>query len=239
MKLTLAITVYNRYDLLLESFANVIDDDRIDEVLIMDDASEEKYWNKIKELPKFNPKIKVVRQLQNRGMSINKRDSILNAKNETVLVFDSDNVLRKNYLDALQAQKGRDGGFREYCIYLPDFAKPNFDYRRYRSHTWGGVVGIPINEDHCFMATNTCNYVVNKTAYLEVWKENPDMKATDTLWFAYLWMKVGNIFYVVPGMDYEHRVHEGSGYLQDAEYNSNQGKKLRDLIYNHYNERVS
>lgn len=241
MKLTLAITVYNRYDLLLESFAQVIDDHRIDEILICDDHSKEEYWNKIKELPKFNPKIKVVRQLENRGMLVNKRDAVFNSKNEWVILFDSDNVIGKDYIDAIESQFERDDielqkhlTHPSYPIYMPSFAAPSFDYRKFKSATWGGALMPPIDDDKCFMALNTCNYVVRRENYLSVWKDNNQIKGTDTLWFNYLWLKNGNLFFVVQDMQYHHRVHDGSTYLENAEYNSHIGKKIKQLIYSHY-----
>lgn len=228
MKLTLAITTYNRYEMLLESFAQVIDDPRIDEILIMDDHSKDEYWNKIKELPKFNDKIKVVRQLENRGMSVNKRDAIFNAKNEWVIIFDSDNVIGKDYLDALEVEHNE--GFLTGAIYCPSFAKPNFDYRKF--------VGNPISRSslpdmndsaaNCFF--NTCNYVVKKSDYLRIWKENPEMKGSDTIWFNYLFLLKQGFFIVVPNMHYFHRVHKDSGFLQDVDYNMRKGEEIKKLI---------
>lgn len=230
MKLTLAITVYNRYEMLLESFAGVIDDDRIDEILIMDDCSKDEYWKKIKDLPKFNPKIKVCRQLQNRGMSVNKRDAVFNSKNEWVILFDSDNVIGKDYLDALEKFWRPDGLFRD-TIYCPSFAKPQFDYRAYESkviHSSYAAQNISRNDFN--MMLNTCNYVVNRQDYLRVWQENKEMIASDTIWFSFLWLKDANSFYVVPNMHYFHRVHNGSGFMQEVDYNMKKAEEIKNLI---------
>jgi glycosyltransferase involved in cell wall biosynthesis len=229
MKLTLAITVYNRWKFLLESFANVIDDDRIDEILIMDDCSADEYWKKIQGLPKFNPKIKVVRQLQNRGMSVNKRDAIFNSKNEWVIIFDSDNVIGKDYLDALG--KHSLTGHQSSIIFCPDFARPNFDYRKYKDEFWGAqsIKGFLCQtEMSCFL--NTCNYVVNRERYLQVWQENKEVISSDTIWFNYLWLKSNGCFIVTEGMNYHHRVHSGSGFLQDVDYNMKKAEEIKKLI---------
>lgn len=237
MKLTLAITVFNRYDLLLESFAQVIDDPRIDEVLIMDDASKDEYWNKIKELPKFNDKIKVVRQLENRGMSYNKMSAIANSKNNWVIIFDSDNVIGKYYLNALEEE----GELLTRFIYCPSWAMPNFDYRKFERKvfsiphifpdTKGSLGKRPdLNDSMLNCLFNTCNYVVNRKEYLRVWKENKEMIATDTIYFNYLWLKEGNYFTVLPDMHYEHRVHKDSGFLQEVDYNMKKGEEIKKLI---------
>lgn len=227
--LTLAITNYNRYEMLLESFANVIDDKRIDEILIMDDHSEDKYWNKIKDLDKSNPKIKVVRQLFNRGMSENKRDAIACAKNEWVIIFDSDNVIKTNYIDAFFKVTPA-----PHVIYCPSFARPHFDYRKYAENIYfkSSSFQLLLQEVEFSCLLNTCNYVVNRDAYLSVWEENKEMKSTDTIWFNYLWLKAGNAFYVVRGMEYEHRVHKGSGFLEEVDYNMQKSEEVKKLIKN-------
>lgn len=227
MKLTFAVTVYNRYEMLLESFAGILHDPRIDEILIMDDCSEDKYWSKIKDLPNLNPKIKVVRQLQNRGMSVNKRDAVSNSKNEWVILADSDNVFGKDYLDAIENQDPLIGRI----IYCPSFAKPHFDYRNIQKaynikHFTRPDFSIPaIN---CFF--NTCNYVVTKKEYLRVWEQNDEMEGTDTIWFAYLWLKAGNYLEVVSDMQYYHRVHKESGFLKELDYNMKKAEEVKKLI---------
>lgn len=225
MTLTLAITVYNRYDLLLESFSNVIDDPRIDEILICDDCSAPEYWNKIKELPKFNEKIKVVRQLQNRGMAENKRDAVALSKNNWVILFDSDNVIDKNYIDAIPETLNAN------TIYLPCFARPQFDFRKF-SHLLIDKedAAIRIKDDNFNMMLNCCNYLVNRDEYVNVYQPDPFVKASDTITFAYHWLKSGSNFKVVAGMEYDHRIHAGSGYLQDVNYNMMKSAITRNKI---------
>lgn len=228
MILTLAITTYNRFDMLLESFANVIDDPRISEVLIMDDCSSPEYWNKIKDLGKFNPKIRVVRQAQNRGMSVNKRDAVYYSANDWVILFDSDNIIGKDYLDALYALPV----LYTNTIYCPDFAKPEFNFKKHSGHYYSidNVSKVIENSKEFNTMMNACNYVVNKDAYLRVWENNAAMKGTDTIYMNYLWLKSGNGFYVVPKMEYFHRVHKESGFLKDMVYNMNKAEEVKKLI---------
>jgi glycosyltransferase involved in cell wall biosynthesis len=225
MTLTLALTTYNRYEMLLESFAGVIDDPRIDEILIMDDASDLKYWDKIKELPKFNPKIKVIRQLNNRGMSVNKRDAVLNSKNEWVILFDSDNVIGKDYLDAIPDT------LESNKIYLPNFARPQFDFQKY-THILidAESAAIWIRDDSFNMMMNCCNYLVHRDSYVEAFTEDQTVKGSDTILFAYHWLKKGGKFKVVENMQYFHRVHAGSGFLADCDFNMAKAAHTRKLI---------
>jgi glycosyltransferase involved in cell wall biosynthesis len=230
MKLTIALTVFNRYDLLLESFSQVIDDPRIDEILIMDDHSKDEYWNKIKELPASSPKIKVVRQLENRGMSENKRDAIFNSNNEWVLIGDSDNVFGKDYLDALEKDWIKHLIPNRFWIYSPSFAQPVFDYRKFEGYVFDSTDLPKLNDPSCNCLFNTCNFVVNRDEYIKTWQENKEMKASDTIWMNYLWLKAGNSFYVVPGMYYFHRIHSGSGFAEEMEYNMVKAQEIKKLI---------
>lgn len=228
--ITFAVTVYNRYEMLLESFAGIIDDPRIDEILIMDDCSQDKYWNKIKDLSKFNPKIKVVRQAANRGMSENKRDAVFNSKNEWVILADSDNKFSKHYVNALL--KVKDGNLKSHIIYCPSFAAPNFDYRKYEGNIYfkSSSFQLLLQETEFSCLMNTCNYVVHRDTYVSAWEQNKEMIASDTIWFNYLWLKAGNAFFVVPGMEYEHRVHSGSGFIEQIDYNMRKAEEVKKLI---------
>lgn len=225
MNLTLAITTYNRFNYLRESFEQVIDHPRITEIILMDDASDPEIFHNILGLKELSSKIKVVRQARNRGMGYNKYTAVGRAANDWVILFDSDNVLTPGYVDALPKD------LMVQVIYQPDFAKPNFDFTKYRGGGYrADKIRSLIKEPMFNTMLNACNYVVNRDQYLSVYQENADHKASDTIWMAYLWLNAGNGFYVVRGMEYDHRVHPSSGFLQDAPYNMIQAEKVRKLI---------
>jgi glycosyltransferase involved in cell wall biosynthesis len=230
MKLSLAITTFNRYEMTVESFAQVIDDPRITDILILDDASTDGSFEKLVEYFKNNSEVKVTRQAQNRGMSRNKRDAISLVQGPWVIIWDSDNILGKEYLDALEYHIKHYWELEPNCIYIPSFAKPAFDYRKYEGCLYDQSVLPPVHEDAANCMMNTCNYVVNQTEYLKVYQHDLSIKGTDTVWFNYLWLKAGNSFYVIPGMEYHHRIHDGSGFLQDADYNMKKSAEVRKLI---------
>lgn len=165
--------------------------------------------------------------MTNRGMSANKRDAVFNSKNEWVILADSDNVFKKNYIDALMKVK-----FVPEVIFCPSFAAPNFDYRKYQGNSYfkSSSFELLLQESAFSCLMNTCNYVVNKETYLSVWEENKEMIASDTIWFNYLWLKAGNAFFVVPDMQYQHRVHSGSGFLEDVAYNMKKAEEVKKLI---------
>lgn len=89
-----------------------------------------------------------------------------------------------------------------------------------------------LNDPLCNCLFNTCNYVVHRDSYISIWEENKEMKGSDTIWFNYLWLKAGKSFFVVPGMHYQHRVHNGSGFMQDVDYNMTKAEEIKQLIMN-------
>lgn len=247
MTLSLCITTFNRYELLKESYAQVIDDPRISEIIIVDDCSTEPgIKEKVNSLA--GGKVKVFHQAQNRGMSRNKADAISYATNEWCIIFDSDNVIGPDYLDAFESFAIDGDGLNtfkritdiEKIIFCPDFAKPEFDYREYKCGNGScgirsGIYGAPecafeIRNDSFNCLMNTCNYIVNRDFYLKTFEFNPAHIASDTIWHNYNHLKAGGLFVVLPGMQYYHRVHNGSGFLQGVDHNMRMQGEVRKMI---------
>ena len=223
--ISLCITNYNRYEMLMESFAQVLNDDRISEIVIVDDCSTDEIYGKVLAAVFDMPKVRLYRNQENLGMSLNKKRAVDLAKSEWCIILDSDNVIGPDYLDAIPSC------LNEQTIYCPSFAKPQFDYRSFSNYLIDrDNVGTFIKKPMAEPVLNTCNYLANRVEYLKVYLHNPEMKGTDTIWFNYLWLRAGNSFYVVPGMEYFHRVHDGSGFLADCDYNMAKAKGIKELI---------
>lgn len=246
LKLSLCITTYNRTGLLFECFEKVFDDPRIDEIIIYDDCSKPELFttvlNWVVKCNQHNDKIKLYRHAKNVGMSLNKYYSILRAKNEWCILFDSDNILGTDYIDAFYRYVTKeDGGCpllydkRHFnTIFCPDFAKPDFNYTYY-SNLSPGIYGaleakIRIKEPPFNCLMNTCNYIVNRQKYLNTYCYNVNHIASDTIWHNYNHLKSGGIFAIVPDMQYFHRVHKESGFMQNIDYNIKQTEQVRKLI---------
>jgi glycosyltransferase involved in cell wall biosynthesis len=223
--LSLCLTNYNRYEMLLESFQHVYDDPRISEIVISDDNSEWKLWKKLEKYCATKSKISLFRNPHNVGMSLNKKLAIQHATNPWCIIFDSDNVLERNYLDAIP--KHLDTGI----FYLPSFAKPQFDYRAFSGITvdWRNVKQV-LKKPMFEQCLNTCNMVVHRDSYVNIYQYDPNIKETDTLHMNYLWLKYGGKLQIVEGMEYFHRVGKHSGWLQNANYNIKKGQEQLNLI---------
>jgi len=238
MKLSLCITTFNRTDMVIEAFEKVYDHPLIDEIVIVDDHSTEENWLKLIELcvlfeskfPKEQwDKILLVRNDENLGMSRNKAKAVSEARNEWCALIDSDNKISPEYLDAFINL-----GYTPLpnIIYCPEKAEPDYDFKRFSSISRTNAKFF-LNDMQFRVMLNTCNYIVNRDEYLRVYKYNPDIQESDTIWMNTLWLEAGNFLYVVPGMKYFHRRHEGSGWLNgDHRYNMKKAAELQDKIKN-------
>jgi glycosyltransferase involved in cell wall biosynthesis len=210
--ISLCITTYNRTDLLYESFRQILNDDRISEIVIVDDHSTEDVWQTI--FWQFNevPKVKLFRNEKNLDCYFNKREAVSKASNEWVIIWDSDNIMTKEYVDAIH-----NCGRVSTEILNPCFAKPNFRFTDYSNFH------IDKTNVHRFMwdgnfqtMLNAMNYFVNRDEYLRVWDGSVNPVTSDSIYQNYNWLKAGNSIYVVPGLEYEHRVHSGSHYQNNV-----------------------
>jgi glycosyltransferase involved in cell wall biosynthesis len=234
-QLSLCITNYNRTDKVIRAFEQVVNDDRISEIIIVDDCSHISHFQELVRLTDpFGPKVKIYRNSENLGMSLNKVESIKKASNDWCILFDSDNIIDSSYLDALfHILTSEENKPNDDIIFCPDFAKPQFNYECYSGKLFSFFSIKPfLHESEMGCLLNTCNYVVNKKSYLDVFDFNPEIMGTDTLWFNYLWLKSGRGFYVVRGMQYQHEVHDGSEWLKHASYNLKKGEEIIELIEN-------
>ncbi len=211
-KISLCITTYNRSDLTIRAFSQVLEHPSIDEVVIVDDNSSQEHFDKLVSLLSSikNPKIKLFRNVKNLDCYQNKKRSVELAKNEWCIIFDSDNVMWKDYIDALN-------NLAEWvldCIYAPFFATPFFDYSSLVGNiSIDNVSEITKNPKFSAMI-NTCNYFVNREQYLKIHKSDIDPHAADTAYFNLCWIKAGNTIKVVSGLKYQHDVHDGSHYKE-------------------------
>lgn len=229
-------TTYNRDTLLFEAIEGLLDDPKADEIIIVDDFSDYEFFKNVMEKCREldlrrdsadRPKIKLHRNHENYGMSRNKAKAIRVAKNDWVSILDSDNKFDKTFLAALPSRLNSD------TIYCPAFAKKDFDYRKYAGMTLDRTNLKPILKSgepmiNCFL--NTCNYVVHRESYLKTYKFNEEHVASDTIWFNYNWLANGGKFYIVPTMEYIHRVHDGSGFKNNIDYNMRKADEVRKLI---------
>lgn len=215
-KISLCITTYNRPEFTLRAFQEVVDDPRIDEIIISDDCSLHKNYTKLEYFCKNIPKITVTKNKWNRGVYRNKFHAIDGASNEWCILLDSDNQIGLDYLDTLYAMEKWD----KKKVYLPAFAKPTFDYRRFEGRIITKEnVGTMLQEPMFDCLLNTMNGFYNREEYAKMWITDEEPGTCDSMYMNYLYLRGGYQLYVVPGLEYIHTVHDGSHFkLNSAKY---------------------
>lgn len=217
MFISIAIPTYKRTDLLFESIQKIITDDRINEIVIVDDASPMHIYSEIHGFFTGIDKVKLYRNLVNKDCYFNKHEAVGKCTNQYILILDSDNVVDGKFIDTIFAQ-----AWSPKVIMQPSFAKPNFDFTKY-SNTLihKNNVSKYLSDSSFTTMLNAFNLFVNRDEYLKVWDGSVDPVTSDSIYFNYKWLEAGNSIYVVPGLEYEHRVHghgkeEGSHYVKNV-----------------------
>jgi glycosyltransferase involved in cell wall biosynthesis len=214
--ISLCITSYNRTDLLYESFAQVMNDERISEIVIVDDCSNPVVWAEINEKLGSIDKIKLFRNAKNLGCYRNKREAVSKASNEWVILLDSDNAIGIDYIDAVH-----EWPLDPVRILQPTFARPHFDFTMYRGKlVHQGNVAKWAYDPTFTTALNAMNYFVNRDEYLRVWEDCQEPWTSDSILQNYNWLKAGNSIYFCPGLEYFHKVDD-YGKEEKSHYQTN------------------
>jgi len=231
-KISLALTHFNRFEMLIECVQGIASDSRIGEIVISDDASTDGSWEKLVARFADYPKVKLYRNEKNLDCYANKAQAVKRTTNGWLILFDSDNVLTSAYLDALYHLSEWDVN----TIYCPDFAEPNFDYTAFGGMTIDArnvsimmgreTRGISFDRRKMIgarrmlaplhsrfrTALNTCNFFVHRDEYLSVWDGSVDPHTSDTIYQNFNWIKSGKKLFIVKGLRYFHRVHDKSHF---------------------------
>jgi len=224
--ISLCITSWNRDSLTFDCFRQVLNDERVSEIVIVDDHSDERIYNNLVFMCNGLDKVKIYRNETNLGCYHNKRRSVELASNKWVIVFDSDNTMTKEYLDAIPEV------WVESNIYQPEFARPHFDFTKFA----GSVISKEfvkgyMRQKHFTTMLNAMNFFINREKYLEVFDTSKSEPWTaDSIYFNYLWLKAGYKIYVVPNLQYDHLVHNGSHYKANVHKTGNFYAEVERLI---------
>lgn len=225
--ITLALTHYNRFDLLCEAIALVENDRRISEIVISDDASDDGSWEQLLDKFSGDSRVKLFRNGMNLDCYGNKAAAVRHATREWVILFDSDNVLWMKYLDALSWLHP----WKRERAYLPVFAAPEFDYRKFSGITvTRHNVSEYMDDDTFKTALNTANFFFHRDEYLRVWDANAQPYTADSIYQNFRWLAGGNELYFVPGMEYFHRLHDGSHFVLNDHKTGEFARKTETLL---------
>ena len=246
---SLCIPTMDRFDNFLSRYlVKYLENEDINEIIITDENGSD--IEKIKRAFPDNPKLVLIKNEQRMGPFLNKLKACSFAKNEWIVLMDSDNFAHKDYFIVAKKYIEEKIGEQKNIILAPCKARPNFDY----SHLSGFIykrgsfnqnnnIEKKIIQKHNSASTtlmNTGNYVLNKYLINNLNLQNQmnnigkssacDVIYLNTLLFEQLDLNM----HVVPNLEYDHVVHNGSIYIQT----SNNFKEFNNLVYNRYNNLV-
>lgn len=233
--ISLCITTYRRDSLLFESFQQVINDERISQIVIVDDASPAQYQQPIVAFCKAYPKIKVFFNKKNLGCYKNKVEAVRKATNQWVYLLDSDNVLTPDAIDKLYAYNIEHGWKRDEII-APEFAWPTFDYREFSGETFTRQnIAKHVHRKRFDCLINTANYFFHRDEYLKIHDPYIEPWTADTILTNYNWLKAGNKIHILRGLQYFHRTddfkgQEGSHYVTNVKKTNGLAKKIEQRL---------
>lgn len=226
-KLSIVIPTWERVEMTMNSFAKVYNDDRISNIIIVDDASSLETFNKFKEYDNL-PKVKLYRNLTNQDCYTNKFISVSYSPTPFCILFDSDNIIDTDYIDRIFEQE-----WDEKTILAPTYAAPLFCYKAYsglkidRTNV-SEYMGKPMFDT----ALNTHNMFVNRDEYLQCFDPNVDPHSSDSIFMNYQWLNRGNSIYFVPELTYQHTVHENSHYKANCHKSPEFYKEIEEKLKN-------
>lgn len=225
--ISIVIPTWERVEMTMNSFAKVYNDDRISNIVIVDDASSMETFNKFRKYDNL-PKVKLYRNLTNQDCYTNKFISVSYSPTQFCILFDSDNIIDTDYIDRIFEQQ-----WDAKTILAPTFAAPLFDYRTYsgikidRTNV-SEYMGKPMFDT----ALNTHNMFVNRDEYLQCFDPNVNPHSSDSIFMNYQWLNRGNSIYFVPELTYQHTVHENSHYKTNCHKSPEFYKEIEEKLKN-------
>jgi len=218
---SLAVPTYNRSEMTMDSFSQILNSNLIDEVIIQDDYSKSniyfELWNLVHALN--NKKVHLNRNEKNLGPFHNKYEAVKNCKNDWVILLDSDNVIDHSYVRVIdKLVKEPDILYCAETLYSKGKETINWSYEAFNQLVIDKK-NVKKYIDNGLFETwmNTGNHFFNRDSYLKVVECSEchsRLKVADSIYFSYLWLLFGNRMKVVPGLAYIHNIHDGSYYIE-------------------------
>ncbi len=243
---SLCIPTMDRFDQFLNRYLEgYMNNDLIDEIIITDENGSdiEKIKNKYGE----NEKLKLFKNENRLGPFLNKLKACSNAKNEWIVLMDSDNFADLNYFTTVKNYIENNVGNQKNIILAPSKARPNFDYSHLSGFVYkkGNFVSNLSQENvvkkshnkNSITMMNAGNYVLNKYLIDNIDLSNetnniPNSSSCDVIYFNVLLFEQLDLnLHVVPNLEYDHVVHQGSIYIQTHQMFAN----FANYVHNKYN----
>jgi hypothetical protein len=234
---SLCIPTMDRFDIFLSRYlVKYLENEYINEIIITDENGND--IKKIKNMFGDNNKLILIKNEKHLGPFLNKLKACSFAKNEWIVLMDSDNFAYKDYFIVAKKYIEEKIGEQKNIILAPCKARPNFDY----SHLSGFIYkkGSFNQNNNNTTLMNTGNYVINKYLINNLNLQNElnnvsKSSACDVIYFnTLLFEQLDLNMHVVPNLEYDHIVHNESIYIQTC----NKYIEFNKLVINRYNNLV-
>ncbi len=220
-KISVAIPHHNRGNSIHLPLRNLLNDARISEVVIMDDASSPaEYEALVKNVRAIDGKnrVRIIRHEKNLGAMANKLSCVENVSNEWLILLDSDNTIFKNYLDAVYALPT----WNPEVFYCPCWAFPYFPFQSLLGERLDFARVAALCRDTTLRKVfllNDGNYFINRAAYLENLAPLAELRhdVADVMVACYLWLSNGHSLEVIRDAHYTHRIDATSFWMRTQE----------------------
>ncbi len=243
---SLCIPTMNRFDSFLkENLKKYLKNKYINEIVICDENGED--IRKINEEFPNNDKLKLFINEKRLGPFLNKIKACQKAKNEWLVLMDSDNFADVNYFKTVNNYV-LNKNLQKTTILSPCWAKPRFNYSHLSGEIFkkGNFEKIKnkeknLSKEYVNSQTlmNTGNYVLNKYIIdnLDLTNEINNLQfshSCDVIYMNTLFFEQYDTMelHVLENLHYSHVVHDGSVYVQ---YHS-KFRNFNNFIYNRYNK---
>lgn len=224
---SLCIPTIDRFDDFLKNYLpKYLENELIDEIIITDENGND--IEKIKQTFGNIEKLKLFKNESRLGPFLNKIKACKEAKNEWIVLMDSDNFADKNYFSIAKDYIKNNIKEQKNIILAPSKAKPNFNY----SHLSGFIYKKGdftknlqkeqlIKQDYknsSEVLMNTGNYIINnfliKNLNLQNETENiTKSSACDVIYFnTLLFEQLDLHMHIIKDLEYDHVVHNGGVY---------------------------
>jgi hypothetical protein len=244
---SLCIPTLDRFDDFLSRYiVQYLENEYINEIIITDENGND--VEKINKAFPNNNKLVLIKNDSRLGPFLNKMKACSFAKNEWIVLMDSDNFAHKDYFVLAKKYIDNVVGNSKNIILAPSKACPRFDY----SHLSGFIYkkGDFLKNAHLENQTkkthhspsstlmNTGNYVINKFLIdnLNLQNETDNIQkssACDVIYFNTLLFEQFDVnMHVVPDMEYDHVVHDGSIYIQTCNKYRDFNQTVHTRYYN-------
>jgi len=246
---SLCIATMDRFDTFLhKNLPQYLAIDLINEIIISDENGND--VAKIREAFPDHPKLRLFVNETRQGPLLNKLRACSHARNEWIALLDSDNFAGADYFAAAKDYIDRAlvESHKKTAILAPIKSRPRFDftylscltYRSgefYKNHQFERTHPVESGQSPGITLMNTGNFVINKYLMDNVdltyeknleWSSCCDVIYLNTLFFEQLDAHL----HIVPGMEYDHALHDGSIYLQT--YQQFEYKMFADETHRRY-----